>query len=117
VNLNTGQTILAIVGGIVILVATLGGLYAIFQASAKDAMTKRLQSDNTYLRGQLDFIEPRFREAESKNEMLIQLHNPTARLDSMSEMERRNHEETVRLLTEQKQQLDAIHQEVAKGHG
>lgn len=75
---------------------------------------KRLTSDNEYLRGQLEFIEPRFRDAEAKNEMLMKLHNPTAKLDQMSATEAANHLEITRLLGEQHQALEEIKTEVAK---
>jgi hypothetical protein len=107
------QTALAVIGGIVTLVIAGGGLWAIFIMSSKDAMAKRLASDNVYLRGQLDFIEPRFRDAEAKNELLTKLHNPTAKLEEMSAERRANHVETVRLLSEQHRTLEEIKKKVA----
>lgn len=115
--MNTTQTILAIIGGLVTLALVAGGLWGIIQVSGKDAMMKRMQSDNAYLRSQLDFIEPRFKDSEAKNEMLMKLHNPTAKLDEMSALERANHEETVRLLTEQKQDLRQIHEKLEQTRG
>lgn len=115
--MNTAQVILAVIGGLVGLAIVAAGLWGIIQVSGKDAMTKRLQSDNTYLRGQLDFIEPRFKDSEAKNEMLMKLHNPTAKLDEMTALERANHEETVRLLTEQKQDLRQIHEKLEQSRG
>jgi hypothetical protein len=105
---NTAQTVLAVIGGVVALLVMAGGAWAILASSAKDAMGKRLQGDNDYLRKQLDFIEPRFRDAEAKNEMLMKLHNPTAKLDQMTILEQANHEETLRLLREQRDILVSI---------
>lgn len=99
---------LSIIGGIAAVLVIAGGVYAIFTTSRKDVTEKRLRAENEDLVRRLDWIEPRFKDAEAKNELLTTLHNPTVQLQEMSERERDNHTTTVRLLGEQRDILVSI---------
>lgn len=106
--MSQAQGTLAVIGALAALLILGSSVYVIFTATTKDARMKRLSEENTDLVRRLDWIEPRFRETEAKNSLLMEIHNPTARLESMERSEKANHEKTVRLLTEQRVLLTSI---------
>jgi hypothetical protein len=102
---STAQTILGVVGALVVLATAGGGLWAVFRSSAQDATIKRLRDERDDYLSRLNFIEPRHRAVEQQNEVLLALHNPTERLDDLGSQ----HAEMLRLLNAQSillQQID-----------
>lgn len=110
--MNQIQATLAVISGLVVLIVLGASVYVIFTATTKDTRMKRLSEENVDLVRRLDWIEPRFRETEAKNTLLMEIHNPTARLEHMQKTEVQNHDETVRLLTEQRALLTSIEQKI-----
>lgn len=107
--MNTLQTALAILGGLLVLAATGGGIYAQARAADRDATEKRLRAENQDYTRRLDYVEPRLKTLEEQNELLLQLHNPTVKLDGLSS----EHARILDLLKSQGRQIHAIHDAVS----
>lgn len=104
-GLGLVMSIIGILSSVIILGA---GAYAIFTTTRKDQTEKRLRAWNEDLLRRLDYVEPQLQKAEAKNTLLMELHNPTAKLETMDTNQRVQHEETVRLLGEQRDILEKI---------
>lgn len=98
------QTVLAVLGTLVVLTSVGGGLYAYFRSTAADARIKRLQDERDDYLSRLNYIEPRHKVIEQQNELLRQLHNPTALLETIAGKA----DEIIVTLDEQRELLEEI---------
>jgi hypothetical protein len=101
-TLDGVNLVIAIISGAIGLIILTAGTYAIFSSTRKDQTERRLRAWNEDLVRRLDYVEPQLASVEAKNKLLMDLHNPTAKLEQMDSAQRANHEQTVRLLTEQR---------------
>lgn len=103
--------VLTIVGAIITLVIVAAGIYAVFKSSAADARIKRLQDERDDYLSRLNYIEPKFVEAQQQNKLLRELHNPTSQLESMAhtgEGVERKVDEILDVLENQERTLQSI---------
>lgn len=96
--MSTAQTILAVIGGLVVLAAVAGGLWAVFRSSAQDARIKQLSSWNTDLIARVNYLEPQVASLKQQNELLLEMHNPADQITKLAAQEQRNHDATVAVL-------------------
>jgi hypothetical protein len=111
------QQALAVVGGLVALATLGGGLWAIFRTSAQDSRIKFLESQTADYLSRLNYIEPKLKEAEQQNRILLELHNPAEQIKQLAAQEQTNHDQTITLLTEQKQTLALIESRMPRNSG
>lgn len=107
------QIVLTVIGGLVLLAGTAGGVYATFRSSSQDTRIKRLQGERDDYLNRLNFIEPKVKLLEQQNEMLLAMHNPADQIKNLSEQEQKNHDQTVTFLTTQNELLTAIHADLS----
>lgn len=69
--------------GLVALIGIGSGLWAVAHSTSQDQRIKRLQDERDDYLSRLNFIEPRHRAIEQQNEVLLALHDPTLRLESI----------------------------------
>lgn len=71
------------------LVAMLAGLafgaWQLLQGANREATIKRLRGENADYLQRLNYIEPKHRAMEQQVDVLLALHNPTDKLDELSE--------------------------------
>lgn len=99
---------LAVVGAIVMLAVVAGGLWAVFRSADRDARIDRLEGERDDYLSRLNFIEPRFKELEQQNKLLLDLHNPSDQIAALRVQEQTNHDRTVAILSEQSTTLHQI---------
>lgn len=102
--MNTLAVIASVIGAIVLLAVTAGGVVAILRASEKEKTEERLRAENQDYVRRLEYVEPRLRTLERDNETLLKLHDPTDAADQSSE----EHAQIVSILVANKQLLEAI---------
>lgn len=102
------QPALAVVVGVIALAAVAGGVWAVFRSSSQDARIDRLQDERDDYLSRLNFIEPRFKEVEQQNRLLLDLHNPADQIEALRAQEQTNHDRTVAILAEQSTTLHQI---------
>lgn len=105
---------LAVVGTLVVLAGVAGGLWAVARSSAQDTRIKFLEGERADYLSRLQYIEPKLREAEQQNKVLLDLHNPADQIKQLAAQESVNHEQTVVLLNQQHTTLKAIEQRLPK---
>lgn len=113
--MSTLQAVLAIIGALFVLAALGGGLYVAARSSASDVRERRLREENEDLVRRLDWIEPRFKQAEQQNQLLLQLHNPTSQLEALGTQAMANYEATVAILNQQSAVLHEIDEKLHAG--
>lgn len=120
--MNGLQAGLAILGTLVVLGGVGAGVWAFFTSAGRDAAMNRLRVENEDVIRRLNYVEPRLKDSEAKNALLMELHNPTARLDAISALQvqdgkdnRNLHERTVTLLNAQHTALLEAIEEISEG--
>lgn len=92
--------VLSIIGVTITILVLGGGAYAIFTTTQKDVVERRLRAWNDDLGRRVDYLEPRLQKMEAQNNLLMELHNPTARLEAMDTAAQQRHTEIIDLLRE-----------------
>ena len=95
------QAVLTIIGGLFALAVLVGGLYFAVRSSAQEARIKFLQGERDDYKGRLEWIEPRFKQAEEQNRLLRNLHNPTAQIEALGQANSERHQVIVTMLEAQ----------------
>jgi hypothetical protein len=108
-GLSQAVTLVAAMIGLALLI---GAAWALVRASNRDATLKRAREENTDYVKRLDFLEPRFKELEQQNKLLLEMHNPADQISALQMQEQVNHDRTVQLLTAQAEVLKQIESRV-----
>lgn len=106
------QTVLAIIGGLLVLTTAGAAIWAVFRSTSQDARIKRLQDERDDYLNRLNFIEPKVKALEQQNELLMAMHNPADAIAALGIQEKANHEQTVTFLKEQSGLLKQIHDDL-----
>lgn len=109
------QAVLTIIGGLFGLAVLVGGLYFAVRSSAQETRIKFLQGERDDYKGRLEWIEPRFKQAEEQNRLLRNLHNPTAQIEALGQANSEWHQVIVTMLEAQAVVLHDVNEKLEEG--
>lgn len=111
--MNALQTVLSVIGGLIVLAGIGGVLYAQFRSAQHEATETRLRAERDDYLSRLNYIEPRHRAIEQQNEVLLALHNPKDQLDDIAE----HQQEIIRQLRAQRELIEQVDRKLYQPRG
>lgn len=108
-SLSQVSTVFAVVGAVVTLLLLSGSIIAVIGYSRKDNIEKKQAEWIKQLRDQLDYVEPRLKDALAANKVMRDLLNPTEMIES-------NTAKVISAIEGQRAILESIDRKVGEGH-